>query len=126
MRRRYCAFVFFGAVLGVATDIVIASSSKAKSATVEPLFLHRFSAVPSDRPGFRKYTGGTLRVAISGTLVGIVRPGQDPPAEAYGAVAIGHTMFYHTKDFAANGVAEGTSVLYVPLAMKLPGELLKP
>ena|ERR1700738_5105459 len=127
MARRNSTLVVLVAVLGIATVFVVASWSKAKGSTPsEPLFLHRFSEVTSERPGFRKYVGITKRIVISGTILGALDASAAPPVGAYGAVAIGHTLFYRTKDFTANGVSEGTSVLFVPVAMKLPAELLKP
>lgn len=91
---------------------------------MEPLFLHRFSETPSDRLGFRRYVGTTKHVVISGVLLGIVTEGVPAPVRSYGAVAIGHNLFYFEKGFTTTGKSSGCSVLYVPADIMFPEELL--
>ncbi|MBV8750468.1 MAG: hypothetical protein JO103_12240 [Candidatus Eremiobacteraeota bacterium] len=67
----------------------------------------------------------TKNVVIVGTLLGISGDDVTPPAGAYGEVAIGHNLFFYAKGFTGVGKSEGLSILYAPVNMKLPDELLK-
>ena len=114
-------------VLGLCGALVgkITGRKAAASTLVEPLFVHRFSEVASDRAGFRKYEGTTKRVVVKGTLLAVSRPGSKPPADAIGEIMIGHTLFFRAKDFTITGAPQGTSILYIPTTMTIPAELLQ-
>jgi len=105
--------------------IVMPSPSQANPTDDTPSFLHRFTEVPSDRVGFRKYVGITRPYVIQATLLGIYVEHAAPPAGAYGAVALTHKLFYYEKGLRTGGVELGESVLYVAASMKFPDELLK-
>ncbi len=127
MPNRIVKVAILALTTGAIIALIVASTGKADPIRkqAEPLFVHRFTEVASDRPGFRKYQGVTKNVVIAGTLLGMSRDDVKPPPGAYGEVAIGHNLFYYEKGFIGVGKHEGLSVLYVPADMSLPDELLK-
>jgi hypothetical protein len=116
-----------GIALFAVTALVIGIAGTTRAAAVpkmtDRVFIHRFSEVPSDRTGFRKYVGATPRATITGTLLGVYDDDHVPPG-AVGGVAIGHTVFFYAKDFVF-ATKPGVSSFYAPSTMTLPAELLK-